>query len=49
MSGGETPIGAAQGKQPNTEASCHPPPPPRRPSDVPWLGAGMVHRELEGG
>ena len=28
MSGGERPIGAAKGKQPNTEALCQPPPPP---------------------
>ena len=25
---GERPIGAAKGKQTNTMASCHPPPPP---------------------
>ena len=29
MSSGERPIGAAKGKQPNTEALCPPPPPPR--------------------
>ena len=28
MSGGERPIGAARGKQSDTEALCHPPPPP---------------------
>ena len=28
MSSGERPIGAAKGKQPDTEALCHPPPPP---------------------
>ena len=28
MSSGERPIGAAKGKQPNTEALCQPPPPP---------------------
>ena len=28
MSTGERPIGAAKGKQPNTEALCQPPPPP---------------------
>ena len=28
MSGGERPIGAARGKQPDTEALCQPPPPP---------------------
>ena len=27
MSSGERPIGASKGKQPNTEALCHPPPP----------------------
>ena len=27
MSSGERPIGAAKGKQPNTEALCNPPPP----------------------
>ena len=29
MSGGERPIGAARGKQSDTEALCHPPPPHR--------------------
>ena len=29
MYNGERPIGAAKGKQPNTEALCHPPPPPQ--------------------
>ena len=29
MSSGERPIGTGKGKQPNTEALCHPPPPPR--------------------
>ena len=29
MSSGERPIGTAKGKQPNTEALCQPPPPPR--------------------
>ena len=28
MCSGERPIGAAKGKQPNTEALCQPPPPP---------------------
>ena len=28
MSSGERPIGAAKGKQSDTEALCHPPPPP---------------------
>ena len=31
MSSGERPIGAAKGKQPNTEALCPPPPPPPVP------------------
>ena len=31
MSSGERPIGAAKGKQPNTEALCPPPPPNPRP------------------
>ena len=31
MSGGERPIGAAKGKQSDTEALCHPPPPPPAP------------------
>ena len=37
MSSGERPIGAAKGKQPNTEALCQPPPPPasRAPSLCP--------------
>ena len=35
MSSGERPIGAAKGKQPDTEALCQPPPPP---SWVPLLG-----------
>ena len=30
MSSGERPIGAAKGKQSDTEALCHPPPPPPR-------------------
>ena len=30
MSSGERPIGAAKGNQTNTEALCHPPPPPKR-------------------
>ena len=32
MSSGERPIGAAKGKQSDTEALCHPPPPPPPPS-----------------
>ena len=30
MSSGERPIGAAKGKQSDTEALCQPPPPPPR-------------------
>ena len=30
MSSGERPMGAAKGKQSDTEALCHPPPPPKR-------------------
>ena len=30
MSSGRRPTGTAKGKHPNTEALCHPPPPPRR-------------------
>ena len=37
MSFGERPIGAAKGKQPNTEASC-PPPPPLLPPSCPCRG-----------
>ena len=39
MSSGERPIGAAKGKQIDTEALCQPPPPPRRIPMVVW-GAG---------
>ena len=38
MSSGERPIGAAKGKQRNTEASCQPPPPP--PGGGTTRGAG---------
>ena len=31
MCSGERPIGAAKGKQPNTEALCQTPPPPQPP------------------
>ena len=34
MSSGERPIGAAKGKQSDTEALCQPPPPPPRPPEV---------------
>ena len=33
MSSGERPIGAAKGKQSDTEALCHPPPPRRPPAN----------------
>ena len=38
MSSGERPIGTAKGKQPNTEALCQPPRPPRRrqTAQLPW-------------
>ena len=36
MSSGERPIGAAKGKQSDTEALCQPPPPPP-PHHVAWL------------
>ena len=46
MSSRERPIGAAKGKQSDTEALCQPPPPPRggcasvwNYRDGPWLGA----------
>ena len=35
MSSGERPIGAAKGKQSDTEALCQPPPPPPR-TKVKW-------------
>ena len=35
MSSGQRPIGAAKGKQPNTEALCQPPPPPFASPRVP--------------
>ena len=38
MSSGERPIGAAKGKQPNTESLCHPPPPPRGCNSRPIKG-----------
>ena len=34
MSSGERPIGAAKGKQPDTEALCQPPPPPLPPTAI---------------
>ena len=38
MSSGERPIGTAKGKQPNTKASCQPPPP------APLHVLGEAHR-----
>ena len=38
MSSGERPIGAARGKQSDTEALCQPPPPPVRP---PYISANL--------
>ena len=35
MSSGERPIGTAKGKQSDTEALCHPPPPPKENSALP--------------
>ena len=35
MSSGERPIGAAKGRQADTEALCHPPPPPKSPPPPP--------------
>ena len=42
MSSGERPIGAARGKQLDTEALCQPPPPPG--GYLPWRGR-YVQRE----
>ena len=39
MSSGERPIGAAKGKQSDTEALCHPPPPL---SAVSWTECGCA-------
>ena len=39
MCSGERPIGAAKGKQPNTEALCQPPPLLSSPSNIPGPGA----------
>ena len=41
MCSGKKPIGAAKGKQPNTEALCHPPPPPSSACREP-VGTGSV-------
>ena len=42
MSSGERPIGAAKGKQPNTEALCQPIPPPL---PCGWLDGWLAHRK----
>ena len=47
MSSGERPIGAAKGKQPNTEALCQPPPLPP-PSLAPYFRSFQC-KELGGG
>ena len=38
MCGGERPIGAAKGKQSDTEALCQPPPPFQTPPSPPPVG-----------
>ena len=43
MSSGERPIGAAKGKQIDTEALCHPPP-PCLPSPLPPVTHSVSHR-----
>ena len=55
MSSGERPIGAAKGKQSDTEALCLTPPPPQRPktqhrpaSPAPALPLGGAHTEHQG-
>ena len=42
MSSGERPIGAAKGKQSDTEALCQPPPPPDRPPRM-WCPCAGAH------
>ena len=42
MSSGERPIGAAKGKQSDTEALCQPPPPPRRRTLPGTAGGGYL-------
>ena len=49
MSSGERPIGAAKGKQPNTEALCQPAPPPRAVSRSPTLGEEGARRSRPNG
>ena len=45
MSSGERPIGAAKGKQPDTEALCQPPPPPRTPPLLQTIaGKNEIHK-----
>ena len=44
MCKGERPIGTAKGKQPNTEALCHPPPPPPKFSHTPHAPVGPIAR-----
>ena len=47
MSSGERPIGTAKGKQRNTEALCHPPP-PHCPSVDQWTN-GLMTESVDGG
>ena len=42
MSGGERPIGAAKGKQSDTEALCQTPPPPHSSPESMWLDMSLV-------
>ena len=50
MSSGERPIGAAKGKQSDTEALCQPPPPPAEGDSVTqgWVG-GCIDRPVTEG
>ena len=43
MSSGKRPIGAAKGKQPNTEALCPPPPPSQDPFPVAHILGTLAH------
>ena len=45
MSSGERPIGAAKGKQSDTEALCQPPPPPGMYTPYPW---GCKQQHVQG-
>ena len=51
MSSGERPIGAAKGKQSDTEALCQPPPPPPHPLQSPpppqWGGPSLGPKAWE--